>query len=115
MRIVYTVLNGEVAGGQLVCLQCMRAALGAGHTVLLVSPTDGSFTDMARAVGIPVSLIPLNRLFYIHGAARLARLLLKWNADLVHCHSAVAGSVLARTAATIAGVPIITHVHSRNY
>ena len=114
MRIVYTVLDGQLAGGQVICGEMMLAARATGHEVCLVSPTHGEFTRMLESESVPIMLMPMARTFHFHRAVQFARFLKSWRADLVHSHAAVTGAILARLAAVIAGVPLISHVHIEN-
>ena len=56
----------------------------------------------------------MDRTFHFHRAWQFARFLKQWRADLVHCHAAVTGSILARFGAKMASVPLISHVHIEN-
>ena len=111
MRIVYTVLGAEVAGGETVCLQLMRAARQRGHVCCLLVPGLGSVAEIARKENFEVFVLPLQRTFHLHRAIVFARFLIKWRADLVHTHTTLPGMVFARLGAKLAGVPIICHVH----
>lgn len=112
MRIVYTVLNGHIAGGQVICLRILQAARRRGDEVCLVSPSRGELTELLERDGVPVFIVPLDRTFQLHGAWRLARLLRTRHADLVHCHAFIPGAILARIAGGLAGVPVICHLHA---
>jgi len=114
VRIVYTVLNGHLAGGQVICGQIMLAARAAGHQVCLVTPSHGEFTELLESESVPIVLMPMARTFHFHRARQFARFLKNWRADLVHCHAAVPGTILARLGAKLAGVPLISHVHIEN-
>jgi len=114
MRVVYTVLNGHLAGGQVICGEVMLATRNAGHEVLLVTPSLGEFTDLLKPESVPIVQLPMARTYHLHRAWQFARLLKAWRADLVHCHSAVTGSILARLGAKMAGVPCLNHVHIEN-
>jgi len=114
MRIVYTVLNGRIAGGQVVCGQFMLAAKQAGDEVCLVTPSLGEFTSLLEEESVPIVQLPMERTFHLHRAWQFARFLKQWRADLVHCHASVTGSILARFGAKMAGVPLISHVHIEN-
>jgi glycosyltransferase involved in cell wall biosynthesis len=112
MRIVYTVLHGRIAGGQMICLRILQAARRRGDEVCLVSPSRGELTEVLERDGVPVFIVPLDRTFQLHGAWRLARLLRTRQADLVHCHAFIPGAILARIAGGLAGVPVICHLHA---
>ncbi len=112
MRIVYTVLNGRLAGGQAVCLQTIRAARARRDDAWLVTPSRGELTEILDREGVPIVVLPLSRTFQLHGAWRLARLLRTTRADLLHCHGFVAGAILARIAGRLAKVPVVCHLHA---
>jgi glycosyltransferase involved in cell wall biosynthesis len=114
MRIVYTVLSGDLAGGQVICGKIMLAARAAGHEVCLVSPSHGVFTEMLESESAPIVQLPMARTFHFHRAWQFARFLRSWRADLVHSHAAVTGTILARLGAKLVGVPLINHVHIEN-
>jgi glycosyltransferase involved in cell wall biosynthesis len=111
MRILYTVLLPNIAGGEKVCLDIMRSARDRGHTVCLLVPASGSVLDTAKAEGFEAYIFPMERTFQIHRAIAFARFLRKWKADLVHTHIGLQGMVLARIGARLAGVPIVNHIH----
>jgi glycosyltransferase involved in cell wall biosynthesis len=113
VNVTQVVIGGDVAGGQVVALQLARAARARGDDVRFVVPHGGRFADLAAAEGFGVALADVNRLFRLGGARRLARLLR--GADLVHTHTLAAGNVLARTAARLAGVPVLAHLHIENH
>lgn len=112
MRIVYTTLNGRIAGGQMICLRILQAARRRGDAVCLVTPSRGELTDLLEREGVPVHVVPLGRTFQLHGAWRLARILKRERADLVHCHAFIPGAILARLAGGLARVPVICHLHA---
>jgi glycosyltransferase involved in cell wall biosynthesis len=111
MRIVYLVLLKDIAGGEIVCLQLMRAARERGHTVCILVPGSGSVMDAAQSEGFKAFILPLERTFQLHRAWALARFLRSWKADLIHTHTVIPGMVLARIGARLANVPIICHIH----
>lgn len=111
MRIVYSVLLKDIAGGETVCLQLMRAARERGHTACILVPGPGSVMEAAQREGFEVFILPLERTFHLRSAWKLAQFLRQWQADLVHTHTAVPGMVLARIGARLANVPILCHIH----
>jgi len=116
MRIVYVVLGKDIAGGETVCLQLMRAARDQGHVVCLLVPDAGTVADAAKKENFEVIQLPLERTFQVRKAISFAQFLKTWEADLVHTHTMLPGMVLARIGAFLAGVPIICHAHlDHNY
>ena len=115
MRIVHLVIGGEVAGGQLVALRLARAARDRGDEVGFVAPERGPFTELAEREGFRVDVLPLRRSFQLGAAWRLARLLRRHRADLLHTHTLAAANVLSRLAGRAAGVPVVSHLHIENH
>jgi glycosyltransferase involved in cell wall biosynthesis len=115
MRIVHSVTSGEAAGGQVVALQLARAARAAGHECVFVSPDDGPFLAQARAEGFATHLLRLDRLFRLDGVARLAWLLRRERADVLHLHTPLVATILGRLAGLGARVPVVSHVHIENH
>src|ERR671936_29950 len=115
MRIVHLVIGGEVAGGQLVALQLARAARERGDEVAFVAPERGPFTELAEREGLRVDVLPLRRSFQLGAAWRLARLLRRRRADLLHTHTLAAANALSRLAGSVAGVPVVSHLHIENH
>jgi len=111
MKIVYTVLLANVAGGEIVCLEQMRAARKRGHVVCILVPAYGSTMEIAKSEGFEVHILPLEHTFQLQKALIFAYFLRKWGADIVHTHTCLPGMVLTRLGAFLAGVPIICHVH----
>jgi glycosyltransferase involved in cell wall biosynthesis len=114
MRIVHLVIGGEVAGGQLVALQIARAARARGDDVSFVAPERGSFTELAAKDGFAVDLLPLRRSYQLGAAWRLARLLRRRRADVLHTHTLAAANALARLAGSAARVAVVSHLHIEN-
>lgn len=115
LLIVHQVIGGEVAGGQLVALRLARAARGAGYEAAFVAPEPGAFVDLVRADGIPAHVLELGRSFRLDAALRLRSLLRAEGASLLHTHTHLAGNVLGRVAARLAGIPVISHMHIENH
>jgi glycosyltransferase involved in cell wall biosynthesis len=114
MRIVHLVIGGDVAGGQLVALRLARAAQARGDEVAFVAPERGLFTELAAREGFPVEILPLRRSFQLGAAWRLARLLRRQRAEVLHTHTLAAANALARLAGAAVRVPVVSHLHIEN-
>jgi len=115
MRIVHLVIGGHVAGGQAIALRLARAARDRGDDVAFVAPEPGPFVDLLRAEGMPVHVLPLRRTYQLGAAFRLARLLRRERADVLHTHTLAAANVLGRISGRLAAVPVISHLHIENH
>jgi len=114
MKTLHTVIHGEIAGGQIVCLRIIEALHKGGHQALVVSPSRGPFTELLRRKRVPVFFIPFKRTYSFHRAFQLARLIKKEGIDLVYTHGMVPANIHSRLAARLAGVPCISHIHIAN-
>lgn len=115
MKILYPIIDGEISGGNIICLKIIKEALKRGYGVAVTSPGSGKFTDILKEEGISVYFLRLKRTFYFHRALILASFIKKEKFNIVHTHCTVSGNILSRLAAKLAGVPIISHMHAENY
>jgi glycosyltransferase involved in cell wall biosynthesis len=115
VRIAHLISGGDLAGGQAIALRLARAARGAGHDVLLVSPGRGEATEAAAAHGIPTEIVDVTRTTRLRGALELVHLLRRAEVDVLHTHVHVAANVLGRSAARAAGAAVISHLHIENH
>ncbi len=114
MKVLHAVIHGEIAGGQIVCLQIIEALIREGHQALVISPTEGPFTELLRKKKIPFALIPFEKTYSFHRTFQVAWLLRKEKIDLVHSHGTVQLNVHVRLASWLAGIPCISHIHIKN-
>ncbi len=114
MKIAHLIVGGDVSGGQKVCKQIIDASIKRGDEIVVVSPYDGDFTQILLKEGIPVYYIPFKKTYHFSNAFKFSSLLKKENIDLVHTHAMVSANIQARLGATLAGVPIIAHIHIPN-
>ncbi|MBV8912462.1 MAG: glycosyltransferase, partial [Acetobacteraceae bacterium] len=92
-------------------LPLMRAAARRGHEVVGVS-ADGKLLDDARAEGLRVEPLPLERslspLAQWRALRAMVAFLRRERPDMVHAHMPISGFI-ARLAARIAGVPHVAY------
>ncbi len=115
MKVVHLVTSGDVAGGQLVALHLIRAGRARGDDALVISPGPGSFVDVLRRENVPVAFLDVGRTFRLRDAWRLKQVLEREKADLLHTHTPLVANVLGRSAARLARVPVVSHLHIENY
>ncbi|AFY43910.1 glycosyltransferase [Nostoc sp. PCC 7107] len=113
-KILYPIINGQVTGGNIVCLNIIDEALRRGWDVLVNSPTEGSFCEMLRQRGVSIYHLNTSRSFHWDAAINMAKLARKQEVDLIHVHAPFAGSILACIAGKLAGIPVIIHAHLRD-
>lgn len=110
-KVLYPIINGEVSGGNIVCLNLIDEALSRGWEVVVNSPTDGAFCNMLRERRVSIYHLNTNRSFRWDAAWKMAEIIKREQIHLVHVHAPFAGSTLACLAGKIANVPVIVHAH----
>lgn len=115
MKVVQLVIGGGIAGGERIALTLARALARRGDEAAFVATAQGSFAPRAEQEGFRVQVVDVARSFRVDGAVRLARLLRRERADLLHTHTLAAANALGRSAARLAGVPVISHLHIENH
>ncbi|MEA5593446.1 glycosyltransferase family 4 protein [Rivularia sp. UHCC 0363] len=110
-KILYPIIDGQVTGGNIVCLHLIEAALNQGWDVLVNSPSEGRFCDILREKGVTVYHLDTTRSFNWLSAVKMAQLIKKEEVSLVHAHAPFAGSIISALAGKLAGVPVIIHAH----
>jgi glycosyltransferase involved in cell wall biosynthesis len=115
VTVAHLVINGDVAGGQIVALQLAHAARARGDRVVFLSPTRGPFTELVEREGIEVRLVDVSRTYKLGGAVRRARELRGMHADVLHTHTALAANVLSRAAGRLGGAAVVSHIHIENH
>lgn len=111
MKVLYPIIDGEITGGNIICLEIIEEALRRGYGVVVNSPTQGKFTQLLREKGIKVYNINTRRTFRLDSALKLIYLIKKEKISIIHSHAPFAGTVLSRLAGWMAGIPVINHVH----
>jgi glycosyltransferase involved in cell wall biosynthesis len=114
-KILYPIIDGQVTGGNIICLYLIEEAINRGWTVIVNSPNDGPFCDILRAKGVSIYNLDTSHSYYWNVAVEMANLIKKQDISLIHSHTPFAGSILTCIAGKIAGVPVINHAHVCNY
>ena len=110
-KILYPIIDGQVTGGNIVCLHLIEAALNQGCDVLVNSPSEGRFCDILREKKVKVYHLDTTRSFNWLSAVKMAQLIKKEQVSLVHAHAPFAGSIISSLAGRLAGIPVIIHAH----
>lgn len=114
MKILYRVLDSNIAGGQRVLLDILKEGLRCGHEAVVSAPHPGKLTRELQILNVPLYFLPLKKTFHVYDSVRLASFLKKNKVELVHSHDMVTGNVLTRMAAALARIPSISHIHIEN-
>ncbi|MDP3732371.1 MAG: glycosyltransferase family 4 protein [Candidatus Omnitrophota bacterium] len=115
MKILYPIIDGEISGGNIICLRIIEEALKRGYQVVVNSPTEGKLTDILKGKGARVYNIDTRCSWRFDKAIKLVRIIKKENVCLVHSHTPLSGTALSRLAGWLAGVPVITHAHTWDF
>ena len=115
MKLLLIITRGELGGGQRHVVDLL-AGLKQEYDVEVATGEDGYLVESARALGVPVHLIPhlvmpISPFQDMRGLLELSRLIAKVRPDLVHAHTSKAG-VLGRAAARMNGVPCLFTAHT---
>lgn len=111
MKILYLVIDGEITGGNIICLRIIEEALRRGHEAIINYSSEGKFTEIIREKGLKAYNIDTRRSFYLGSAIKLAYIIKKEGINLAHSHTHLGGAFLIRLGGWLAGVPVITHAH----
>jgi glycosyltransferase involved in cell wall biosynthesis len=114
LKILYPIIDGEITGGNMICLRIIEESIKRGYAVIVNSPTEGKFTHILREKGLKVYNIDTRRTFRFDSAIKLAGIIKKEGINLVHSHTPLAGVILSRVGGWMAAVPVITHAHLRD-
>lgn len=111
LKILYPIIDGQVTGGNIVCLYLIEKILNLGGEVIVNSPSDGPFCDILRAKGVNIYYFNTSRSYHWNVALKISKIIKRQNISLIHSHTPFAGSMLTCIAGKIAGIPVINHAH----
>lgn len=111
MKVLYTLNDGQLTGGNQIALWLLEARLREGRPAAAAIPDDGPITERMRELRVPVYRADLRRSFHFVEAFRLAGRIRRDGIDLVHAHGPAPHLALAALAGRIAKKPVIAHFH----
>lgn len=111
MKILYPIIDGEVTGGNMICLAFIDEAIRRNWKVVVNSPTNGKFTKMLNKKKIKVYNIKAKRTFQIDKVLKLVSIVKKESIDIIHTHTALPGMIISRIAGKLTNTSVITHEH----
>jgi glycosyltransferase involved in cell wall biosynthesis len=109
MRILFSLLDAHVGGGQRVAADTAGELARRGHEIGVVVPSEGPALAPFRALGARVHLADLTSLRDPRGARAGATILRDY--DLLYSHTSVPGEIVGGAAARRAGRPHAVHRH----
>jgi glycosyltransferase involved in cell wall biosynthesis len=110
MRLLFSLLDAGLGGGQQVATWLAEAAVARGHQVGLLVPDRGPTCELFETVGAQTHLIRLQRLREPRDVGRAARILRDY--DVLWSHNVIGGQLLGDLAARKAGCTHLIHQHT---
>lgn len=110
MRVLFSLLDASVGGGQRVAIEVARRLEAEGDNIGLFVPSQGPAAEEFRAVGATVyaaDLQTLRRMRGVRPAAAIAA-----NYDVLYSHSSVPGEILGASVARRAKIAHVVHRHT---
>lgn len=111
MKIIHFISGGDTGGAKTHVLSLLKNLLKMNTDVSLLCIMEGIFTEEAKALGIPVKIIPQQKRYDIRVFGKIAEYINNSGADLVHCHGARANYITMFIRGRVK-IPMITTLHS---
>jgi len=112
MRVLLTVIDANLVGGQRVALAIAKKLRVEGHEVLAAFPGTGPLQAAFEQASIPWTSIPSWRIRDPRGYVVLHRVARKFHPDLIYSHCSTGGELISTVLAKLIGVPIVIHRHA---
>ena len=109
--VVLSILDGQLYGGQRVCLAVLREIVDRGWACMLVSGSHGPAVDLARGYGATTCIVPAGGILDLRALIGLDRAVKMSGARLIYTHTAFPGAVHARVVGRLRGVGVVNHMH----
>jgi glycosyltransferase involved in cell wall biosynthesis len=110
MRILFSLLDAGIGGGQRIASQIAERLVDEGDEVGLVVPEQGPAVERFEKLGAAIHLYDLRRIRRPNDVNRVARSLASY--DLLYSHTGTGGQILGDTAARRARRPHLVHQHT---
>lgn len=111
MKILHFISGGDTGGAKTHVLTLLDNLRKLNIDVELVCIMEGIFTEEARELGIPVTIIPQSRRYDLSVNKKICDYINRSGCDLVHCHGARANYISLFIMHKVK-VPMITTLHS---
>jgi glycosyltransferase involved in cell wall biosynthesis len=111
VKIIHLISGGDTGGAKTHVLTLLDSLRKKNIEVELLCIMEGIFTDEARQMGIPVTIIPQTKRWDISAHKRIKDFINSSGCDLVHCHGARANYIAMFIMGGV-NVPMITTLHS---
>ncbi len=111
MKILHFISGGDTGGAKAHVLTLLDSLRKKNIDVSLLCIMEGIFTDEAREMGIPITVIPQEKRYDISVIKKIKQFIIDSGCDLVHCHGARA-NYIALFIMNGMDVPFVTTLHS---
>lgn len=111
MKILHFISGGDSGGAKTHVLTLLDNLRKLNIDVELLCIMEGIFTEEARQLGIPVTVIPQAKRYDLSVTKKILDYMNSCNADIIHCHGARANYIYLMIKGRIK-VPVITTLHS---
>lgn len=110
MKVVFVLYSRHIGGVDRHVLQLMQGLSAEGLTCMYAGPRDCWLGEQIAAAGFECEHIPFRGLFDLASHLRLARLIKRKKADIIHAHMN-RGAFYAQWASRLTGVPWVATWH----
>jgi glycosyltransferase involved in cell wall biosynthesis len=110
VRVLFSLLDAAVGGGQRVALGVARRLTADGDRIGLLVPDEGPASDDFRAIGAEVHHGDLHTLRRTRGVGPATEIAGEY--DLLYSHTSVPGEILGARIARQARIPHVVHRHT---
>ena len=111
MKILHFISGGDTGGAKSHVLSLLDSLRKKNINVELLCVMEGIFTEEAREMGIPVTIIPQVKRWDVSVIRKIKQFIMDSGCDLVHCHGARANYIALFIMNSI-NVPMVTTLHS---
>ncbi len=111
MKILHFISGGDTGGAKTHVLTLLSNLRKQNIDAELLCIMEGIFTEEARALGIPVTVIPQKKRYDISVLSKICRYMNTCGCDIVHCHGARANYISLFIMKKVK-VPMVTTLHS---
>ena len=111
MKILHFISGGDSGGAKTHVLTLLSNLRKQNIDVQLLCIMEGIFTEEARKLGIPITVIPQTKRYDLSVIGKICDFINESGADLVHCHGARANYIYLLIKGKIKA-PTITTLHS---
>ncbi len=111
MKVIHLISGGDTGGAKTHVLTLLDSLRKMNIDVELLCIMEGIFTEEARQLGIPVTIIPQVKRWDLSVHRKILNFINESGCDLLHCHGARANYIALFIKSKLK-MPVITTLHS---